>query len=165
MVARRRGQGRQAMRPGATKSAKAFSSGGVVLRAVPDGGFDIVICGRLVPTIWQLPKGTPEKSETEQETALREVTEETGLRVEIVDKIGEVNYGFFSSTDNTRYDKTVSFFLMTSHGGCIQEHDSEFDEVKWTAAETAVRQLTFENESRIVEAAITMATDRETSRP
>ena len=61
------------------------SMGGVVARVSGDD-VEIVICGfdaQPGHVVWGLPKGTPEDGETHEQTALREVSEETGLRVSI----------------------------------------------------------------------------------
>ncbi len=80
--------------------------------------------------------------------------------VEIIDKVGDINYEFVRQASDTRYDKTVSFYLMAAVGGDVADHDEEYDIVKWIDAASATRQLTFDNESRILEAAITMAQER-----
>ena len=66
------------------------SAGGIVYRR--NGGEpEVVLCGRPAKGLWALPKGTPEPSETLEQTAEREVAEETGLQVRIVRKVGEID--------------------------------------------------------------------------
>ena len=57
------------------------------------------------------PKGTIEVNETAYETAIREVKEETGYDVEIIDYLGDVTYEF-DWTDGNHYSKTVTYYLM-----------------------------------------------------
>ncbi len=142
------------------RQMKANSYGGVVLRSCGAGDYEVAICGRSADGTWRLPKGTPDPGESAETTARREVREETGLAVEIIDKVGEINYEFVRHASDTRYDKTVSFYLMAAVGGNMAGHDDEHDVVKWIDAASATRQLTFDNESRILEAAITMAQER-----
>jgi 8-oxo-dGTP pyrophosphatase MutT (NUDIX family) len=138
------------------------SHGGVVLRPIGNGGYEVVLCGRNIPGTWQLPKGTPDPGETPEETALREVQEETGLETTILDRVGEISYSFFRETAETRYDKKVSYYLMEVRGGDLSLHDTEFDVVVWRDTREAAGNLTFENESRILEKAIALAQSRET---
>ena len=142
------------------RQMKANSYGGVVLRSRGPTEYDVAICGRVEYGTWRLPKGTPDPGESPETTARREVQEETGLVVEIIDKVGEVNYEFVRRSSDTRYDKTVLFYLMAAVGGDVANHDEEHDIVKWMDAVSATRRLTFDNESRILEAAITMAQER-----
>ncbi len=142
------------------RQVKANSYGGVVLRSSGIKEYEVAICGRSANGTWRLPKGTPDPGESAEATACREVQEETGLAVAIIDKVGEINYEFVRQANDTRYDKTVSFYLMTAVGGNVADHDDEHDVVKWIDAVSAARQLTFHNESRILEAAITMAKER-----
>lgn len=142
------------------RQLKANSYGGVVLRPRGPTDYDVAICGRMADGTWRLPKGSPDPGESAETTARREVQEETGLAVEIIDKVGDVNYEFVRRASDTRYDKTVSFYLMAAVGGDMANHDEEHDIVKWIDAASATRQLTFDNESRILEAAITMAQER-----
>jgi len=123
---------------------QVVSSGGVIFR-VSDGGFEVALISR--GRVWCLPKGLIEKGETAEETALREVKEETGLEGEIREKIGEINYNFFRGK---RILKTVHFFLIKYVGGSIRDHDFEADRVKWFPVPEALRVLTYVNERKIM---------------
>lgn len=61
---------------------------------------------------WVLPKGTVEKGETYQETALREVKEETGVHARINEYVGKSEYSF--SIPGNVVEKEVHWFLMSS---------------------------------------------------
>jgi 8-oxo-dGTP pyrophosphatase MutT (NUDIX family) len=118
----------------------------------------LVICGRDVDGVWGLPKGTPDAGESLEETAVREVTEETGLQVKIVDKIGVIEYWF--AREKTRYHKWVHYYLMEAVGGDTGKHDAEYDRVEWQPVEVALKTLTFQNEIEIVAKARDMAGTR-----
>ena len=111
----------------------AVSCGGVVYRLV-DGVVELALCGRRTG-LWALPKGTPETGETHEQTALREVREETGLAVEIEAPLGHIEYWFTLSRE--RVHKRVYFYLMASCGGSVDDHDPEFDVVEWFPASAA----------------------------
>ena len=136
---------------------KAVSAGGVVFRR-DQGKTAIVICGRTSDGVWGLPKGTPEAGETLEETALREVREETGLEARIVDKVGVVEYWFARS--GTRYHKWVHHYLMEAVGGDTTNHDVEYDRVEWRDSRAALRRLTFKNEADMVAKALKMIESR-----
>jgi len=106
---------------------------------------------RRSPRLWALPKGTPDSGETIEETALRETREETGIEVEIERQLRSIRYFFVRGS--TRFHKTVHFFLMRPIGGSTDEHDSEFDEVRWTDLEEALAILNHATERSVVEEA------------
>ncbi len=133
------------------RNARATSAGGVVHRDL-DGRTQILLVHRRSPRLWALPKGTPDAGETIEETALRETREETGIQVEIETRLRSIRYFFVRSS--TRFHKTVHFFLMRPVGGSIEEHDAEFDEVRWTDATEAVALLTHATERSVVEQAL-----------
>jgi 8-oxo-dGTP pyrophosphatase MutT (NUDIX family) len=116
-----------------------------------EGVTEILLVHRRRPVLWALPKGTPNAGETLAETALREVREETGVEVEIEEALGEITYFFVR--DRIRFRKTVHFFLMRPVGGSIDEHDHEFDEVRWTAMDEALRLMNYATEREVVERA------------
>jgi 8-oxo-dGTP pyrophosphatase MutT (NUDIX family) len=137
------------------------SAGGVVYR-VDGGEVDVVICGARSHDgwIWGLPKGTPDPGETLEETAIREVTEETGLKVTLEAPIDSVQYWFVRPNDGVRCHKTVHFYLMSAVGGSFGDHDHEFDEVRWSHGEESLRTLTYKNEIDILGKAIEMVSQR-----
>ncbi len=97
---------------------------------------------------WTLPKGTPDPGETIEETAIREVREETGLEARIVGPLPSINYRFMQ--DGTRIDKTVHYWLMEPVGGDLSRHDREFERVRWVSFDEAPAILTFETERSLV---------------
>lgn len=132
------------------------SMGGVVARVRGDD-VDVVVCGfdaQPGHVIWGLPKGTPEDGETREQTAMREVTEETGLRVSIEEFIGSIDYCFERYGDGAACHKVVHFYLMSATGGDLSLHDHEFDYVRWLPASEAMRTLTYDNEVRVVKNAL-----------
>ena len=145
--------------PRGGRTVRATSCGGIVLR--DQAGTTEICLGRRQRslgrngTTWTLPKGTPSDGESTDQTALREVAEETGLEVRIVAPVGPIDYYF--TQDGQRVHKTVHYFLMEAVGGSIDAHDHEFDEVRWIALDEARRLMTFETERQIVEEALPMA--------
>ena len=132
------------------RNARATSAGGVVHRS-QDGQLEIVLLHRRSPRLWALPKGTPDAAETIAETAVRETREETGLAVAIQEPLGEIRYFFVRGT--TRFNKTVHFFLMRPVGGSTDDHDAEFDEVRWFGVDEALALMTHRTEREVVERA------------
>lgn len=106
---------------------------------------------------WTLPKGTPTPGETPEQTALREVTEETGLLVRIVEPLDSIAYTFVQR--GARVDKTVFYFLMEPIGGTLADHDREFDDVRWFDLADAGAVLTFETERGLVDRAAARIAD------
>lgn len=133
---------------------QAVSAGGVVFRRAAHG-IEIVLCGRVHEGLWALPKGTPERGESVEETACREVSEETGLGVEIIGGLGSIEYGFARPAQGVRFEKTVYHFLMRPDGtGSVDKHDREYDRVEWFAVAEALRLMTHRNEVTVVRRAL-----------
>lgn len=141
----------QGVRRSSKKVRSAVAAGGVVMRRSPDGR-EVVLAGRRSDGTWVFPKGTPDRGEGIEETAVREVREETGLDVRIVRPLGATDYWF--ATSRERIHKTVHFFLMEPLGGDVSLHDREYDEIRWVGVEDARRMLSFETYRDILERAL-----------
>jgi 8-oxo-dGTP pyrophosphatase MutT (NUDIX family) len=132
------------------RAALATSAGGVVVSFQRERPSLVVGMRRRArdAVTWTLPKGTPDPGETVEQTALREVAEETGLEVRIVGPLPSIEYDFVQN--GTRIHKTVHYFLMEPTGGDLERHDHEFDQVRWIDFADAPTTLTFETERALV---------------
>lgn len=104
---------------------------------------------------WVLPKGTVEEGETYEETALREVKEETGVSGNIIEYVGKSHYSFNISKNVV--DKDVHWYLMTSDNYYSKPQREEFfyDSGYYKYIE-AYHLLKFPNEKEILKQAYEM---------
>ncbi len=139
---------------------EAVSAGGVVFRRGANG-IEVVICGRTRDGVWGLPKGTPAPGESLEEAAVREVSEETGLQVRPLRKIGTIEYWFAKPQEKVRVHKRVHHYLMVPVGGSIDQHDWEYDRVEWVPVEEALARLSYRNEAEVVRKAVQLVREME----
>jgi 8-oxo-dGTP pyrophosphatase MutT (NUDIX family) len=101
---------------------------------------------------WQLPKGLVGRGESPEETALREVREETGLVCEVVAPLEKIEYWYFSKGEarRVRFHKHVHFYLMRYLSGEVTEHDDEVNEACWVKIEEALEMLAFKGERKVL---------------
>ena len=135
------------------RTARAVSAGGVVLAETrPDAPVALVAHRSVRGTLqWTLPKGAQEEGETVEQTALREVREETGLKAELIGRLDTIDYWFVWAPEKTRYHKFVHYFLMRATGGDFAEHDHEMEEAAWFEPAQARRQMSFANERKLLD--------------
>jgi 8-oxo-dGTP pyrophosphatase MutT (NUDIX family) len=105
--------------------------------------------GRL---LWSLPKGHVEPGESEADTAVREVTEETGIRGRVVGKLGTIDFWFVA--DGRRVHKTVHHYLLVAvdpvHGLELSDADLEVSEVAWVSLDDVPNRLAHADERRLL---------------
>ena len=128
---------------------REFSAGGVLVRRL-DGRWMVAAirpAGRPMG-LWALPKGRIDEGERGEETALREVAEETGAHGRSLGKLGDVRYWF--NWDGERIFKVVSFFLVRYEGGRLgdvpAEHRHEVADVRWLPLDEAPALLAYKGE-------------------
>lgn len=127
---------------------RAVSAGGVIFR-ITEQGAEVAVTSRAgAKDVWALPKGTVEPGESLEDTAVREVAEETGLLGRPVGKIGSIDYWFV--LDGVKYHKFVHFFLLEYLKGETSAHDWEVEEVRWLPPERALSILTYKGEREIL---------------
>ena len=108
------------------------ASGGLVLR---DGNVRVVHRPRYDD--WSFPKGKAEAGESDEDCAVREVEEETGLRCSLGRELPSTTY-----TDPKGRPKVVRYWIMEVVGGELSfEH--EVDEAKWVSVDEAASLLSY----------------------
>ncbi len=101
--------------------------------------------------LWSLPKGHIEQGETPEQTAAREVAEETGIQGDVLAALGSIDYWFV--TDGRRVHKTVHHYLMRFSGGELCDEDIEVTEVAWVPVDELPRRLAYADERRLAKVA------------
>lgn len=129
------------------------SAGGVVVDRDPAGGYRAAIiarrnrAGRLE---WCLPKGHLEGTETPEQAAVREISEETGIVGDVQARLGVIDYWF--SGDDRRVHKVVHHFLLRATGGLLSvegDPDGEAEDAAWVLLEDLPGTLSYPNERRL----------------
>jgi 8-oxo-dGTP pyrophosphatase MutT (NUDIX family) len=126
------------------------SYGGVVVR----GREVIVITPRGRRRVLGLPKGGRKGDETPEQTAAREVREETGITVDVRAGLGDVRYTY--RRGGKRIAKTVHFFLCEFVSGSTADHDHEVDDARWMPLEEARTRLSYPGERAMIERALSI---------
>lgn len=138
------------------------SAGGVVFRHT---GAQVEVALILVGPRerWQLPKGAMATDETNEQAALREVREETGLTAELIELLDRIEYWFNATRhgERVRYHKFVHFYLMRFLSGDVADHDHEVIEARWFNIEQAISLLAFESEKAIMRKALRLIAELE----
>jgi 8-oxo-dGTP diphosphatase len=128
------------------------SAGGIVYRDGPNGPEILMIAdqkGR-----WSFPKGNVEKDETQAAAALREVSEETGIKGEIVADVGDSHY--FYRLGGRLIRKTVRFYLIKALTDTIVVQASEISDARWFPAAEALEMSSFRANTELLAKAIGM---------
>ena len=131
---------------------REVSHGGVAVR-IDDAArtAEVLVITPRNTRVTGLPKGGANPGETGEQTAAREVREETGTTVDVQERLGEVSYWY--RRNGRRIHKTVHFFLCRYVSGDTADHDHEVDDARWIPMRDADRLLTYPAERRLAELA------------
>jgi 8-oxo-dGTP diphosphatase len=121
------------------------AAGGVVFRRTTKGNLRVLVAHRPQYDDWSLPKGKADPGETSEETAIREVLEETGYHCRIVAPLGTTRYRVTGGV------KEVDWFAMRplpdSPGF---RKNREIDRIKWLSRAKAVGLLDYGHDQDLV---------------
>ena len=129
---------------------REVSFGGVVVR----GDDVIVIVPRGRRRILGLPKGGAIDGERPEETAAREVREETGVIASVRGRLGQVDYTY--RRGGRRVEKSVHFYLCEYEQGDTADHDHEVDDARWMPLREARCRLSYPGERAMIERALSI---------
>lgn len=121
------------------------SCGALVIRKNGEA-YDLVLLRHRFGGHWSFPKGHVEAGETERQTALREVKEETGLTIRLYD-------GFRESVEyfpQAGVKKQVVYFLGEALGDELVRQEEEISELRWAPLLEAGELVTFANDKRLI---------------
>jgi 8-oxo-dGTP pyrophosphatase MutT (NUDIX family) len=136
---------------------REFSAGGVLVKRVRGRPVMAAIRpGGKPEGVWALPKGNLDPGERPEQTAVREVFEETGVHGRVVEKLGDVRYTY-TRRGGVRVFKIVSFYLLRAGRGRLGEIEErmrvEVAEARWLPLDEAPRLLAYGGEREMVEKA------------
>ena len=124
------------------------AAGGVVVRPGPSGEREVALVHRPAYDDWSFPKGKLVEGEREEDAALREVEEETGLRCRLGRRLPSVTY-----RDRKGRPKVVSYWVMTPQSGSFHPTD-EVDDLRWLPAGEALAILTYPHDRDLLREAV-----------
>ncbi len=97
---------------------------------------------------WTFPKGKVEPGENDEECAVREVEEETGLRCSLARELRPTSY-----RDAKNRPKTVRYWVMEIVDGTLR-FDHEVDDARWLTPDGAAATLTYERDVDVLRDAV-----------
>jgi len=121
------------------------AAGGVPVRAGTDG-LEVLVVHRPQYGDWSFPKGKCEPDESDAACALREVSEETGLRCALDEELPSTSY-----TDSRGRPKRVRYWRLLVVGGALS-FDHEVDEARWVTPAQAESLLTYARDLEVLRA-------------
>ena len=128
-----------------TEPALVRAAGGVVYREQP-GGVEVLLVHRPRYDDWSLPKGKADGAEADEDTARREVEEETGLRCRLVREVGETRY-----RDSRGRPKVVRYWVMVPvDEGSAFVPNAEVDELRWCSISDALGLLSYAHDRELL---------------
>jgi 8-oxo-dGTP diphosphatase len=121
------------------------ASGGLIARPNSDGDLEILLVHRPKYDDWSLPKGKRDAGETDEQCAVREVEEETGLRCRLAQELLPTAY-----EDARGRWKVVRYWAMTVRSERKFTPGDEIDDLRWVSIDAVPEILTYERDLEVV---------------
>ena len=109
-------------------------------------GLEVLLVHRPRYDDWTFPKGKAHAGESDEQCAVREVEEETGLRCRVEEELPSTAY-----RDGKGRDKRVRYWSMTACEGSARPQN-EVDAVEWLTVGDARERLSYERDRNVLEA-------------
>ena len=134
---------------------RIFSAGGIVIRKSTRStkgtrsikGIEVLVTQHSGHKGWDFPKGHREIYESEEQTALREVEEEVGIKASIIEKAGQTQYFYYE--EGSRVLKTVVFYLMKYISRVKATTAEEVSGKVWLPIDQVEDKLTFKDTKQL----------------
>lgn len=126
-----------------------FAAGGIVFKK-EDNTIYILLAQHSFHKGWIFPKGIigdKHDSESKEDTAIREVKEETGIEAEIIEPLTPRTFWYQMKGEKRK--KTVYYYIMSHTGGNTEDHDFEMQAVEWIPIDKVIKRLTYKGDRTI----------------
>lgn len=149
---------------------REFSAGGIVLRGVytersrsaqDKSSWEVLLTQHSQNKHWSFPKGLIDPGQTIEETALREVKEEGGVKAEILEKLGYSKYIY--TFNGEKIFKVVTYFVMKYISGDPKDHDWEMMDAGWFSPDEALKKLSFSRDKALLKDALSFLEEPKSS--
>ena len=138
------------LRRSVLKTRIRFSAGGLIIQ----NSMVLLVQSTGEASVWTFPKGHIEPGEKRQQTALREVQEETGLACRIVRELAPTTYWLRES--QALVLKKVWWFLMEPVE-LVEQHDTEIARIAWVPIDAARSAQSYESSRNLLSEALTIS--------
>ena len=136
------------------ESRNEVSAGGVVYRRDADG-IEMALAARRTrrgDLAWGPAKGAIEPGESEEQAAVREVLEETGLEVDVEADLGDIRY--FYVWEGVRRPQARALLPDADDRRGRRDHDTEMEDVRWFPLRSAIERAAYKGEREVIERAV-----------
>lgn len=129
------------------EAGEVRAAGGVVCRTTDGGGIEVLLVHRGHYDDWTIPKGKADAGESDEDCAVREVEEETGVRPRLLDELPSVRW-------HDRFDrpKVARYWRMEPVDDASARPQNEVDEVVWLSLADAISRLSYERDAVVLQA-------------